>query len=138
MPRASRRYQSIFEANQSLDFEVFDPQFRSGLRNLVFYVQRHQGVPSLSANFNGFPVGKWLRSIQENPHVIDESKRAVLLSIPGIRLSSLPAPRRLVVRPVPAKSLLWARLCAWAEDPMNDPIRQRQAEAAANAVENDA
>lgn len=135
MPRASRRYQTIFEANQSLDFEVFDAEFRRGLRHLVFFVERHGGTPSVTSNFNGFPVGRWLRTIQDNPHVVDEARRAVLLSVPGVQLSATPLRRRLTVRPIPAKTLLWTRLRAWAEDPMKDPIRARQAEAAAAAME---
>lgn len=127
MPRASRRYQSVFEANQSLDFEVFDPEFRVGLRNLVRYVDTSGGLPSATSTYNGFPVGRWLRDYQDNPHVLDVSNRAVLLAIPGVRLTKLPnRDTRVIVRPIPARAWLWERLRAWAVDPMKDPVHARR------------
>lgn len=127
MPRASRRYQSVFEANQSLDFEVFDAMFKNGLRNLVKYVDNEGGIPALTSTYNGFEVGKWLHGLQDNPHVLDVSNRAVLLSIPGVRLTKLPRrDQRVVIHTSPARRVLWERLRAWSVDPMTDPIHARR------------
>lgn len=125
-----RRVQNVFESNQSLDFAVFPATFQRGLRELALYVDWSGGAPSPSARgSNGFEVGKWLHEIQRVPHVLDLPQRAVLLSVPGVRLSEFSGSEPVQVPGDPARQYLWHRLRLWASDPADDPVHARRAAA---------
>lgn len=124
MPRRQRpRPQTVFEQNQSLDFARFDAQFQTGLRALVKHVTSHNGAPAANTTTpEGFALGQWLWTIQRNPHVLDISQRAVLLAIPGVRMTTRPTPEPFEATTDRARDYLWQRLRAWAHNPMDDPI----------------
>lgn len=122
---------TIFERNRSVNFAGFDPEFQRALRALTIHHDTKGGLPLLSTTYRGFPLGRWVNQVQQNPHSLSESQRAVLLSIPGFRLH----PRKAGVsglRPVdPERTKLWERVRAWAYNPMDDRVYRNSAAAIA-------
>lgn len=113
---------SIFVRNQGASFLVLPREESMGLREVALYFAANQRVPRPTARSrNGFPVGNWLAEAQRVPHNLTESTRAFLLSIPGMWLASRPVGPRNVGHPrTQAEEVMFRRLTAWAEDPMND------------------
>lgn len=125
-----RRVQNIFESNQSLDFAVFPAEFQRGLRELTLYVERSGGAPSVGARSSGgFEIGRWLHEVKRVPHILDLPQRAVLLSVPGVRLAEFNGSEPLQIDADPARAYLWHRLRLWAKNPADDPVRVRRSTA---------
>lgn len=128
MARKPKTSQNVFEQNQSIDFAVFSAEFRQGLRALSLYVNKHAGIPSPTVkDVTGFPLGQWVRGHQEDPHSLSIPERAVLLAIPGMKLTTMVlGPEPVEVVKDPAREYLWQRLSRWSQDPMLDPVHARR------------
>lgn len=139
MARKVRRFPTIFEKNRSVDFERFDPEFKSGLRALVLHVQRTGGMPTATSRVDGVEVGDWLNGVQYNPHVLTQTQRAVLLAVPNMRLCE-PGMRTATLNAGetdPDRAYLWRRLQAWAKHPGLDPVIARRMAHATLSKESD-
>lgn len=113
---------SVFDRTVLINFQAVDPTFRMNLRRVVRYQLENHRLPDRTYRSpDGVAAGEWLAQCQRNPHILTENERAMLLCIPGMKLS--PA-RRLTELPLghasESEKKLWTRVSAWAVDEQFD------------------
>lgn len=119
-------HETIFEDYRNVDFGTFDLEFRRNLRLLTKFVQERGGIPFITTSrYHGVDLGGWLNDLRHNPHQLSPGQRAALRSVPGVTLTPIDSRSHEVTTPAD-RAYLWKRLKLWADNPISDPVIQRQ------------
>ncbi len=118
--------ETIFDNYRNVDFGSFDLTFRRNLRLLTHFVQERGGIPLVTTtSYHGVDLGGWLNDLRANPHHLSPGQRCALRSVPGVMLSPTDNHPREITTPAD-RAYLWNRLKLWADNPIKDPVIQRQ------------
>lgn len=118
--------ETIFDDYRNVDFGSFDLTFRRNLRLLTHFVQGRGGIPLVTTTaYHGVDLGGWLNDLRANPHELTPGQRCALRSVPGVTLSPTDNHPREITTPAD-RAYLWNRLKLWADNPIKDPVIQRQ------------
>lgn len=118
---------SVFDAAVTCNFQSIDPVFMQHIRRMVHYRRAEGRLPGPHyRSQDGLDTGAWLVRCQHNPHVLTPEQRAILLSVPGVRLSLDPGLSRLPMgHRGETESKLWSRVAAWSDNEVYDPGTRR-------------
>ncbi|MGP9761201.1 hypothetical protein [Corynebacterium sp. AOP12-C2-36] len=118
---------SVFDATVMINFQSIDPTFMAHLRRVVIYTRTHGRPPGVTyRSRDGLNSGAWLQQCQAAPHALSIEQRALLLSVPGVRLSLDPSLCRLPMGyRSDSEEKLWRRVSAWADNPVYDAGTRR-------------